>query len=105
MCSDIVEMRRADHNVQRLDLERERVVATAHGAEMKSKPLVIASLEALVKYAGQHPEACVALDDLVRLVRHPLVPQESNPIKPNQSESNLCAEPPRVGGFLCSSGL
>ncbi|MEP6670720.1 MAG: hypothetical protein ABJF10_16295 [Chthoniobacter sp.] len=89
MCGDVVDLRRGDHSAQRLDLERERVAVGRNDAEMKWKRKIIIGLEALVTYAGKHPEAQAALDELARLTRHPFDPRESNPIKPNQTESNL----------------
>ena len=74
---------RGDHSAQRLLLERDRMAAATHDAEMKWKRKTIIGMETLVKYAGKHPKAQAALDELARQVRHPFDPSESDRIKAN----------------------
>jgi hypothetical protein len=83
MCADVVELRRGDHSAQRLVLERERAAAGERDAHMKWKRKVVIGLETLSKYVAKHPEAKTAFDELVRQVRHPFDPTESDLIKPN----------------------
>jgi hypothetical protein len=77
MCGDIVELRRGDHSVRRLLLERERTTAMTRDADMKWKRKIIVGLETLMKYVKKHPKAKAALDELARQVRHPFDPTES----------------------------
>ena len=86
MCADVVELRRGDHSAQRLLLERERIAAQTPGAEQKWKRKIVVGLEALSMYVAKHPQAKAAFDELVRRVRHPFDPTESDLIQPDQTE-------------------
>jgi hypothetical protein len=89
MCADVVELRRGDHSAQRILLERERIATQTLDAEHKWKRKIVVGLEALAKYAAKHPEAQAAFDELVRQVRHPFDPSESDLIKPNQTGEGI----------------
>ena len=86
LCADVVQLRRGDHSAQRIFLERERIAAQILDAEHKWKRKIVVGLEALSKYVEKHSEAKAAFDELVRQVRCPLDPSESESIKPNQTE-------------------
>jgi hypothetical protein len=77
LCADVVQLRRGDHSAQRLFLERERIAAQALDAEHNWKRQIVAGLEALSKYAEKRPKAQAAFDELVRQVRYPFDPSES----------------------------
>jgi hypothetical protein len=89
MCADVVELRRGDHSAQRLILERDRAAAQERDAHMKWKRKIVVGLETLSKYVEKHPEAKAAVDELVRHIRHPFDPTESDLIKPNQSHASI----------------
>jgi len=87
-CADVVELRRGDHSAQRLILERERAAAQERDAHMKWKRKIVVGLETLSKYVQKHPEAKASFDELVRQVRHPFDPTESDQIRLDQTKSN-----------------
>ncbi len=76
LCSHIVELRRGDHSAQRLQIERIQAATAARHAEMRWKRKIIVGLETLHRYTQEHPEAKTAMDELIRLVRHPFDPAE-----------------------------
>lgn len=78
MCMDVVELRRGDHSIRRLELERARVTALERSAERRWKRGITNGLEALARFVEKHPEAKPALDELARHVRHPFDPTESD---------------------------
>lgn len=78
MCTDIVELRRGDHNIQRLEVERDRVAALERHLAHKRRRNIINGLEALARFAEKHPEAQSALNQLAETVRHPFDPTESD---------------------------
>lgn len=78
LCGDIVELRRGDHSMRRIELERQRVAAAERDADLKWKRRVIIGLETLAKEIGENPEAKAAFDQLTKVLRHPFDPTESD---------------------------
>ena len=91
-CSDIVALRRGDHQAERLRIERERMtmewkrlefegtrtVLAEHNCTGKFKRRIITGLETLLKYCKNNPKAMAALDALVAACRGPFDEMEMN---------------------------
>lgn len=82
-------LRRGDQTTERLRIERERVALATQRAMFDGKRKIFIGLEALTAYAAEHPEAKAALEELTKLVRHPLDPDEQpgkTPPNPGKSD-------------------
>jgi hypothetical protein len=81
-------LRQGDQTAERLRIEREWLELASRDAETKWQRKIIIGLEALARYAGKHPKAKAALDELASQVCHPFDSSESDLIRPNPTESD-----------------
>lgn len=89
LCADVVSLRRGDHQVERLRLERDRLVLEERDFELRQSSKIHLALDALCQEIKGNPAARAAFENLQNLVEpEPSARLQSDSIRPNPTESD-----------------
>lgn len=89
LCADVVSLRRGDHQVERLRLERERLALAEREFELRQSSKIHLALDALCQEIKGNPAALAAFENLENLLEpEPSAQLQFDSIRPNPTRSD-----------------